>query len=109
MALLTGNLNLQGGSSNNPVPGVTQGNLLQGTGSINNASITPSVGVKAISPVNNIKKPVQKLPKTQIAPKDLSNIYGKSANGTIYNIKSQTAFSNPADFFKDSGQTSFDN
>lgn len=70
---------------------------------------TPSVGVQATSPANNLITTNNSIPSNQVATKDLSGTYGKASNGTIYNIKSQTAFSKPEDFYKDSGQTSFDN
>lgn len=78
------------------VPGVTQQPAQQ------------SVGVKAITPQNNIQTPPKTLPTTQIAPRDLSSTYA-NVGGRIYNTQSQTMFSNPADFFKDSGVSSFDN
>lgn len=86
------------------VPGVTQdsGLLLQGTG----ASLPSlSVGQKTVAPT--VKKPTNTT--STPASIDLSGTYGKSANGTIYNTKTNTAFSKPADFFTDSGQKSFDN
>jgi hypothetical protein len=73
------------------------------------ADMPVPVGQKAVSPTNNIKPPKLTLAANQVAPKDLSSTYGKTADGTVYNKSSHAKFSNPADFFKDSGQTSFDN
>lgn len=84
------------------------GGLLQGTGSIQGGSISQPIGVKAQSPSNNISTQAPTLSSNQIAPTDLSSTYA-NVGGTIYNKQSQTKFSNPTDFFKDSGQSSFNN
>jgi hypothetical protein len=67
-----------------------------------------SIGNKAVSPQTNVATKPNTLPANQVAPKDLSATYA-NVGGTIYNKSAQAKFSNPADFFKDSGVTSFEN
>lgn len=77
------------------------------TSTPNGAVYTPvPVGQQTTSPSSNL----QPKPNTTStpAPKDLSGTYA-NVNGTIYNTVTKQKFSNPADFFKDSGQTSFNN
>lgn len=66
-----------------------------------------SVGNKPKAPL--LVAPKNTIAPNQIAPKDLSNTYARTTDGTIYNKQSQAKFSKPEDFFKDSGQSSFNN
>lgn len=72
------------------------------------ATPTAPIGVKAATPTANLTPTKTTLTPSQTAPVDLSSKYA-NVGGTIYNTQTQQKFSNPTDFFKDSGQTSFNN
>lgn len=102
MALLfPGSINTSG---NLQIPGVNTGVTIPSAPSAPSAPI----GVKAATPTANVTPAPATLTPAQTAQTDLSGKYA-NVGGTIYNTQSGQKFSNPADFFKDSGQTSFNN